>query len=588
MMAACFLKLGLKPPSSFLFFSSPFDLEGDTRRRRRRSSVACMLCFAAAAAVAADKDVLLLVSRVRRQQQQALQTITTQSLFKSSLLPDVIENVAQESKSGSSSSSSSSSSYGSSSGSSVVVVGGGEETRETGIAIGGVQEEEGLWSIIIPTYDRRPILTKCLQALETQLGYERSGISRYEVIVVDDGSTDGTLEFLLPVSTCSRSGEEKEAAAIQPFCEGNFREENAHTTTTTTTTATGLDSQIRARVCTSQSGERSSSTRRSNSGFAAARGFACQEPREQIQLSQDLQLCTEAAANDFTTSSSSITICEGVEVSDKSSDSLQQSQRFPHVKVIRQQHAGATRARNLGVKCSRGAVVVFIDSDLVVTSDFLHAHGAALLEAHKQDGDDQAFTYGRVINTSNFERPEAENFKLTDKSAAFFATGNVAISRRLLLKAGELLGNAAEGPFDADFSEYGWEDLELGVRLKELGARIKHVPSAIGYHWHPAFSVDQIPKLVDQERQRGRNGVRFFRKHPKLGVRLMTQMTPFHEGLWFCLTFGGLLNEKLLEPILDRLVAAGNPGLAAALLSPILNWHTVQAAKEEVKKLKMS
>jgi hypothetical protein len=337
MMAASFLKLGLKPPSSDLFFSSPFDLEGNTRRRRRRrrSSVACMLCFAAAAAaVAADKDVHLLVSRAR-QQQQALQTITTQSLFKSSLLPDVIENVAQESKSGSSSSSSS---YGSS----VVVVGAGEETRETGIAIGGVQGEEGLWSIIIPTYDRRPILTKCLQALETQLGYERSGISRYEVIVVDDGSTDGTLEFLLPVSTCSRSGEEKEAAAIQPFCEGNFREENAHatTTTTTTTSTTGLDSQIRVRVCTSQSGERSSSTRRNNSGFPAARGFACQEPREQIQLSQDLQLRTEAAANDFTTSSSSITICEGVEVSDEGSDSLQQSQKFPHVKVIRQQHAG--------------------------------------------------------------------------------------------------------------------------------------------------------------------------------------------------------------------------------------------------------
>jgi len=335
MMAASFLKLGLKPPSSDLFISSPFDLEGYTRRRRRRSSVACMLCFAAAAA---DKDLLLLVSRARRQQQQqTLQTITTQSLFKSSLLPDVIENVAQESKSGSSSSSSSSS-YGSSSGSSVVVVGAGEETRETGIGIGGVQGEEGLWSIIIPTYDRRLILTKCLQALETQLGYERSGISRYEVIVVDDGSTDGTLEFLLPVSTCS--GEEKEAAAIQPFCEGNFREENAHTTTNTTTTTTGLDSQIRVRVCTSQSGERSSSIRRSNSGFAAARGFACQEPREQIQLLQDLQLCTEAAANDFATSSSSITNCEGVEVSDKSSDSLQQSQRFPHVKVIRQQHAG--------------------------------------------------------------------------------------------------------------------------------------------------------------------------------------------------------------------------------------------------------
>lgn len=52
---------------------------------------------------------------------------------------------------------------------------------------------------------------------------------------------------------------------------------------------------------------------------------------------------------------------------------------------------------------------------------------------------------------------------LQDNSAAFFATGNVAISRRLLLKGGNLLTSSGyDGPFDADFSEYGWEDLELG------------------------------------------------------------------------------------------------------------------------------
>lgn len=89
-----------------------------------------------------------------------------------------------------------------------------------------------------------------------------------------------------------------------------------------------------------------------------------------------------------------------------------------------------------------------------------------------------------------------------------------------------------------------------------------------------------------QERQRGRNGVRFFLKHPSLDVRLMTQLTLFHEGIWFLLTLGGLLTEKNLRPILGMLVAVGRPGLAAGLLSPTLNWHTVQASKEEMKRLK--
>lgn len=55
---------------------------------------------------------------------------------------------------------------------------------------------------------------------------------------------------------------------------------------------------------------------------------------------------------------------------------------------------------------------------------------------------------------------------IQDKSAAFFATGNVAISRKLLWKAGSNLKGGSQGPFDADFSEYGWEDLELGGTYK--------------------------------------------------------------------------------------------------------------------------
>lgn len=75
--------------------------------------------------------------------------------------------------------------------------------------------EPGLWSVIIPTYNRLPILTKCLQALEEQKGYDLSGIKQYEVVVVDDGSTDGTLEFLQPIHVCRNFKEERRRQLIR-------------------------------------------------------------------------------------------------------------------------------------------------------------------------------------------------------------------------------------------------------------------------------------------------------------------------------------------------------------------------------------
>ena len=49
------------------------------------------------------------------------------------------------------------------------------------------------FSIVIPTYNRLPILQKCLRALEIQT-LDTQVVTEYEIIVVDDGSTDGTIE----------------------------------------------------------------------------------------------------------------------------------------------------------------------------------------------------------------------------------------------------------------------------------------------------------------------------------------------------------------------------------------------------------
>ncbi len=297
------------------------------------------------------------------------------------------------------------------------------------------------FSIVIPTYNRLPILQKCLRALEIQT-CDPQLVTDYEIVVVDDGSSDGTIEWL-----------------------------------------------------------------------------------------------------------------------------RNSTNELPHLKIYEQAHKGASAARNLGVEQAQGDTIIFIDSDIVVTPTFLQCHAAALLQKQQVLGDDRVFTYGAVINTANFENPTAEPYKLLDFSNAYFATTNVAISRHWLLEV---------GLFDLGFDLYGWEDLELGVRLKHQGIEMVKCPEAVGYHWHPAFSLDRIPRLIEQELERGKMGVVFYKKHPNLDVKIMIQMTVFHRILWNILSLGGALNERTLKPLMQWSIDRGNPQLAEQFARIFLNQYSVQ------------
>jgi GT2 family glycosyltransferase len=252
----------------------------------------------------------------------------------------------------------------------------------------------------------------------------------------------------------------------------------------------------------------------------------------------------------------------------------EQAEALPHVRLIRQDHGGPALGRNRGVEAARGDVIVFIDSDLIVTEGFLMAHATALHQAWRRQGNHLCFTYGAVINTADFENPTGERHKLRDLSWAYFATGNVAIDRALLEQA---------GLFDPAFRLYGWEDLELGERLRRLGVRLIRCPEAVGYHWHPPLSLEQIPRLIQVERERARMGLVFYRKHPTRRVRLIIQYTLVHRLLWEVLTLGGLLNERSLRPLLGWLIRHGQAALAMELLRLPLNRIGVRRLFEEAR-----
>ena len=303
------------------------------------------------------------------------------------------------------------------------------------------------FSVVIPTYNRQPILEKCLQALEKQ---DYSDIIQgYEIVLVDDGSTDGTIDWL-----------------------------------------------------------------------------------------------KEQPAN------------------------------FPHVRYFVQDHKGPAVARNRGITEAKGDFIVFIDSDLVVTAQFLQAHATALISGAEKFG--KVFTYGRVVNTCNFANPSSEPYKITDFSAAYFATGNVAIARNYLLEA---------GLFDSEFSLYGWEDLELGVRLKKLGLKLIKCPAAVGYHWHPPFNLSQLPNMINREIERGKMAILFYEKHPTWDVKMMTQMTWLHYVLWGVLSLGGQLNEKTMARFLQWLIDQNKSQLALELARIFLNWYNVKAIRSMIKSM---
>ncbi len=297
------------------------------------------------------------------------------------------------------------------------------------------------FSIVIPTYNRLPILQKALRSLEIQT-FDSNLVANYEIIVVDDGSTDGTIEWL-------------------------------------------------------------------NNTMA----------------------------------------------------------ELPHLKIYEQSHKGASAARNLGVEQAIGDTIIFIDSDIVVTPSFLQCHATALMQEQKLLGNDKIFTYGAVINTANFEEPTSEPYKVLDFSNAYFATTNVAIAKHWLVDV---------GLFDLGFDLYGWEDLELGVRLKNCGIKMVKCPEAMGYHWHPAFSLDRLPRLIEQELERGQMGVIFYKKHPTLDVKIMIQMTIFHRILWNILSIGGALNERSMKPWLQWLIDRKKPQLAEQFARIFLNQYSVQ------------
>ncbi len=181
-------------------------------------------------------------------------------------------------------------------------------------------------------------------------------------------------------------------------------------------------------------------------------------------------------------------------------------------------------ARNLGTRSAGGEQILFLGDDIVPTPGFLKEHA----ECHSRHGAGPRVvvigytTWPDSIRRTRFldyigEQGWQFGFSLIsdpdDIPFNFFYTSNISMSRRFFLES---------GGFDEDFQEYGWEDMELSLRLGDRDMRLVYAPEAKAFHHHPT----DLRSFAQRQEKVGRSAWNFFMKHPEMAEFLNIDRIP--------------------------------------------------------------
>ncbi|GAC1659749.1 MAG: glycosyltransferase family 2 protein [Vulcanimicrobiaceae bacterium] len=196
-------------------------------------------------------------------------------------------------------------------------------------------------------------------------------------------------------------------------------------------------------------------------------------------------------------------------------------------------------ARNRGIAAASGELVVFVDDDVWIPAGFLAAHSAA------HEGHGTFAVSGPILNVESYgERPKPN---IANYSRAFLCTCNVSISREAL--------HWVKG-FDEQFDLYGWEDTELGLRLRENGVRAKFAWDAYLYHIKPPHE-QTLEVTLRKTLEKAQMAARFVKKNPGKRARMATGAYGFNfvrskalAPQWLLPFFAGVAaQERLPAPV---------------------------------------
>lgn len=178
---------------------------------------------------------------------------------------------------------------------------------------------------------------------------------------------------------------------------------------------------------------------------------------------------------------------------------------------LQAQRAGTSAARNRGWRAARSEIVLFMDDDVLAEPELLSEH----LEWHGRHPADEIGVLGhlrwaRGLRVTPFMHWLEQGVQFdypgiggTEAGWGRFYTANVSLKRPLLERV---------GGFDQERFPFGYEDLDLGYRMSQIGFRLLYNRRAVAEHLHPmdlAFWQRRVGRIAKAERH-------FVRVHPEI------------------------------------------------------------------------
>jgi len=174
---------------------------------------------------------------------------------------------------------------------------------------------------------------------------------------------------------------------------------------------------------------------------------------------------------------------------------------------------GSGAARNHAIPLVTSPLILFVGDDIFPEPDLVPGH----LESHRRHPDDHVAILGRVAWPSDLPQNSlmthidglgAEQFSYyylrdgQEYDFRHFYTSNISLKSNLLRQL--------DYWFDPDFTTYGFEDVELGLRLSRRGLRIIYAKDVVARHYH----YHTIWTFATRQYRAGLMAYVFFRKHP--------------------------------------------------------------------------
>lgn len=203
-----------------------------------------------------------------------------------------------------------------------------------------------------------------------------------------------------------------------------------------------------------------------------------------------------------------------------------------------QENRGRAAARNAGARLASGRILFYLDSDILAEPDLLGRH-----YRYHQEYDGPIGVQGRTMvhpdsKVTPFMKTKELIPDLTRKKRTNLSPYHI-ITRNLSIRAEDFW---AVGGFDESFPGYGWEDIELGLRLHAHGVRFYYNPLAIGYH----YDVETLERTTEKLRQAGEGAVYFWRKHKRRhGLGFFLEIHPLVLPLKWLVYRTGLLGPAI-------------------------------------------